>query len=95
MTSKHFEKVPGIVARCIAGETILVPARRRAREMALFTLDEVGTFLWDHLDRAMAARDLASAVAEAFEVDMARAAADLETFLRDLTAAELVREVAP
>ena len=41
---------PGVISRSIAGETILVPARRRASEMALFTLNEVGSFVWERLD---------------------------------------------
>src|SRR6516164_391051 len=43
-------RASGVVARTIAGETILVPVRRRAQEMGLFTLNGVGTFVWQALD---------------------------------------------
>lgn len=85
---------PGIIARRIAGETILVPARRRAREMALFTLNEVGSYVWEQLDGRTDAAALAGRIAERFEVDEPRAAADLDGFLRELVAAGCAREVA-
>ena len=77
----------GIIARRIADETILVPATRRAREMALFTLNEVGTFVWEHLDGATEIDRLAALVAGEFEVDALRAEADVRRFLADLEAA--------
>lgn len=86
-------RASGIVARRIAGETILVPARRRAREMALFTLNEVGTFLWERLDGARDEAALASDVIGHFDVDAEQARADVATYLADLRAAELVCEV--
>ncbi|MEM7411660.1 MAG: PqqD family protein [Myxococcota bacterium] len=77
----------GIIARRIADETILVPATRRAREMALFTLNEVGTFVWEHIDGARDTAALADAVAASFDVDVDRARSDVERFLGELLAA--------
>ena len=71
-------RAPGVVARTIAGETILVPVRRRAQEMGLFTLNGVGTFVWQALDGAHSLREIAGAVATAFEVDPARALAGMD-----------------
>jgi hypothetical protein len=77
-------RAPGVVARTIAGETILVPVRRRAQEMGLFTLNGVGTFVWQALDGTHSLGEIAEAVAGAFEVDPARALADLAAFAADL-----------
>ena len=77
-------RASGIVARTIAGETILVPVRRRAQEMGLFTLNGVGTFVWKALDGTRSLREIAGAVADAFEVDLARALADVAAFAADL-----------
>ena len=89
---------PGVIARRIAGETILVPTTRRAREMALFTLNEVGTFLWERLDETSSAVELARSVVEHFEVDEARASRDVLDFLAELESAGCTRanpEVSP
>ena len=77
-------RAPGVVARTIAGETILVPVRRRAQEMGLFTLNGVGTFVWQALDGAHYLGEIAGAVAGAFEVDPLRALADVAAFAADL-----------
>ncbi len=75
---------PGVIARRIAGETVLVPTRRRAREMALFTLNEVGTHVWERLDGETSFAALVDAVTEAFEVDRDHAEADVARFLAAL-----------
>ena len=77
-------RASGVVARTIAGETILVPVRRRAQEMGLFTLNGVGTFVWEALDGRRSLREIAGAVASAFEVDAGRALADVAAFGADL-----------
>ena len=77
-------RAEGIVARTIAGEMILVPVRRRAQEMGLFTLNSVGTFVWKALDGTRSLREIAGAVASTFEVDLERACADVAAFAADL-----------
>jgi hypothetical protein len=77
-------RAPGVIARTIAGETILVPVRRRAQEMGLFTLNAVGTFVWERLDGQRPLAGIASEVAEAFLVDRARAAEDVVAFASEL-----------
>jgi hypothetical protein len=77
-------RAPGVVARTIAGETILVPVRRRAQEMGLFTLNSVGSFVWKALDGTRSLREIAGAVVDAFEVEPARALADVAAFAADL-----------
>ena len=67
----------GIVARRIAGETILVPVTRRAHEMALFTLNEVGTFVWERLDGRLPLSALVPEIVASFDVESGSAAADL------------------
>ena len=74
----------GVVARTIAGETILVPVRRRAQEMGLFTLNGVGTFVWKALDGTRSLREIALAVSSSFEVDPVRALCDVVAFAGDL-----------
>lgn len=85
----------GIVAREIAGETILVPMTRRAQEMGLFTLNPVGTFIWERLDGARALGPLRDEITSAFDVDAETAWADLAAFLEQLACAGCAREQDP
>lgn len=80
-------RLSGVIARRIADETILVPSTRRAREMALFTLNEVGTFVWEQLDGRRDAASLACEVAKHFDVAGAEAERDVVAFLAELGAA--------
>lgn len=84
---------PGVIARRIAGETILVPARCRASEMALFTLNEVGTFVWEQIDGETPRDALLRQVLAHFDVDEQRAADDLGAFLSELEDAGCLQEV--
>ena len=86
---------PGIVARAIAGETILVPVSKRAQDMGLFTLNEVGSFVWERLDGERPLARIADELTEAFEVDAARAREDLLDFGRQLAEAGCARELVP
>ena len=88
------QREEGIVARRIAGETILVPITRRAQEMGLFTLNEVGTFVWERLDGGTPLAAIASELTEAFEVDAGRAREDLLDFGERLTEAGCARDTA-
>jgi hypothetical protein len=76
-----FARNPGVIARRIAGETILVPIHQRASEMALFTLNEVGTFVWERLDGARPLSSITEEIEAAFEVETQHASADLLEFV--------------
>jgi hypothetical protein len=80
-------RAPGVVARCIAGETLLVPVRRRAQEMGLFTLNETGSFVWERLDGRAPLEEIANALAGAFVVGAADALAHVAAFATDLVGA--------
>lgn len=44
------QRMPGVVARRIAGEVVLVPIHSRAEDLGLFTLNSVASFIWEKLD---------------------------------------------
>lgn len=81
------------IVRKIAGETLLVPTGAAAREFSgLITLNELGAFIWDHLNEARDARELAQKIAAEYEVDLATAQADAQEFL-DLLASRNMAEL--
>jgi hypothetical protein len=83
---------PDVVARRVAGEHLLVPVRHGAARMDyIFTANEVGSFVFGLLDGRRDAAELARLVSAAFEVEEARARADVERFLEALVEAGLAR----
>ena len=66
----------------VGGDLVLVPIKDNVAEMnAMFTLNEVGSFVWDNLKEESTRELLSLAIAEEFDVDEATAKADLEEFL--------------
>lgn len=51
---------------------------------SLFVLEGAGAWIWERLDGARDAAELAAALAREFDVDPAQAAADLDEFLAAL-----------
>ncbi len=81
------------IVRKIAGETLLVPTGAAAREFSgLVTLNELGAFIWAHLNEAQDVQDLAQKIAAEYEVDLATAQADAQEFL-DLLAEQHMVEL--
>lgn len=76
--------------REVAGETFLVPIHGHLADLQeLFVLNEVGRWLWDHLDDSCLLDDLVGGVVADFEVDEETARRDIEGFLRQLVEAGL------
>jgi hypothetical protein len=83
---------PDVVARRIAGEFLLVPVRSGAAQMDfIFTVNEVGSAVFDLLDGRRDARAVAAEVSRAFGVDAMLALRDVTAFLGELATAGLVR----
>lgn len=85
-----YRKSVDAVTREIAGETLLVPIRGHLADLRhIFSLNPVGSFVWDRLDGEHDAEALGSAVTSAFEVEPGRAEADVRSFLGQLVEAGL------
>jgi len=90
----RYEKDPNIVYREIAGEAILVPIRRDVGDMdSIYTVNEVGVFLWRHLASGTQARDLKAMLLDEYDVSAATAEADLAEFLQNLENLGAIRRV--
>lgn len=76
---------PVFVKRDIMGEMILVPTAQGAGEYnGLITLNEVGGFIYDLLQKTVDLDVLAQKVAAEFDVDLETARRDTEVFLQKL-----------
>ena len=86
-----YSRLPDIVPRRIAGDTILVPVRGElARLERIFVLDAVGEHIWEALDGQRTTWELLESVLACFDIDEATARADLGEFLADLGDAGLI-----
>jgi hypothetical protein len=90
MTGKGFVEKNKFVTRKIAGETIIVPVRAHVGELdSVYTLNELGTLIWDLLQDGKKGKEIARAIYETYEVSLEQAEVDVSEFLRSLAEAGL------
>lgn len=90
---RSFRKNGTIVARKIAGEFFLVPVRGRLADMqAIFALNRVGEFIWQHLEENRNFSDICGKVVAAFDVADKEAETDVREFIGELLDAGLIEE---
>jgi hypothetical protein len=78
---------PGVVARNVGGETVLVPTRGDVGNLdRIFLLSRVGAFLWPLLDGTRDREELSRLLRERYavpaDVDLGR---DIDAFVGELT----------
>src|SRR5215469_8747386 len=76
-----------VVARVIAGETLIVPIRGRVGDLAsIYSFNGTGTLIWKMLESPRTVKQLAEGVAEAYNVDLAQAEVDVAGFVSEMKA---------
>jgi hypothetical protein len=84
-----FSRSASVVQREVAGETFLVPIRGRLADLQeLFVLNDVGSWVWEHLD-GRRLDELAAGISSEFEIDAEQARKDAEAFVEQLLEAGL------
>ena len=82
---KHYKKNKHFVFRRIKDETILVPIKDNVGDLgSIYNLNEVGAFIWEHLDGKNRLLDIKNMISEDFEVSPKEAKEDLCEFVRQL-----------
>jgi hypothetical protein len=88
---KCFTKEKDLVSRDVAGERIIVPIKGHVGDLeGVFTLNELGTMIWQLINGQTTARELVEAVRNEYDV-AAEAEKDVVDFLRSLEDAGLIR----
>ena len=88
---RNFTIDSDLVARHIAGRTIIVPVRARACDLdSIYTLNDSGSMIWQMICEGAAGHQLVDALCHEYEVDAEDAARDAAVFLDDLAAASLI-----
>jgi hypothetical protein len=91
---KVFRKKKEIVARRIAGETILVPITGKLANMQrIFSLNPVGEYIWHQLDGKKNLKEIGEGIIFTFDVNKEQADIDIEEFIVELTKADLITGV--
>ncbi len=80
-----------VVARVIAGETLIVPVRAKVGDLAsIYSFNGTGSLIWKLLESPKTLAELAMAVAQEYEVEPAQAAQDVTEFVGEMKAVGLV-----
>ena len=89
-----FERSPDIVARTIEDEEILVPIVKSGDEVdSIYTLNDVGRFVWGLIDGRRPVREIVGAVRDEFEGDGDTIDAAVASFIGDLLEVKAIRDV--
>ena len=84
-TDQLFQKNENFVFRQIDDETILVPIKDNLGDMgSIYNLNEVGAFIWKHLNGKASLADIKHMILDAFEVSEREADEDLSDFVNQL-----------
>ena len=82
---------PAVVARVVAGETLIVPIRAKVGDLAsIYSFNGTGSLIWRLLESPRTVAELATAVAQTYDVDSARAEQDVTNFVNEMKSVGLV-----
>ena len=91
----RFKRNLEVVSRKIDGELVIVPIRRGVGDLnSLYTLNPVGSVLWDFMREGHTIPEMVEKVCDEFEVSSAQANQDIEAFLDSLLEERLIESVA-
>jgi|ERR1044071_2307111 hypothetical protein len=91
---KSFVKDDNLMARNIAGETLIVPIRNSIGDLnSIYTLNEVGALIWQMIDERTRVNQIVEAVSLEYDVTKDEAAQDVIELLDSMTAEGLIRPV--
>jgi len=96
LNQETFVRSRSVVARVVAGETLLVPVRARVGDLAsIYSFNGTASLIWKLLESPKTMAELAAAVAQEYEVEPARAEKDVTEFVKEMKAVGLVEVPAP
>ena len=90
-TQVRFIRNQEVDSRKIEGELIIVPIRSGVGDLnSLYTLNPVGSVLWEFMTESHTAGEMVQRICDEFEVTNSQAEKDIETFLDSLLEEKLV-----
>ena len=89
--NEEFVRSQSVVARVVAGETLIVPIRGKVGDLAsIYSFNATGTLIWKLLASPKTVAQLAASVAQEYDVDPAQAERDVTSFVGEMKAVGLV-----
>lgn len=80
-----------VVARVVAGETLIIPVRDRVGDLAsIYSLNSTGSLIWKLLGSPRTVTQLAMAFAQEYEVEPEMVRRDVADFLNEMMAVGMV-----
>ena len=91
VADERFVRSQSVVARVIAGETLIVPIRGKVGDLAsIYSFNGTGTLIWKLLESPKSVAQLAASVAQEYEVASAQAEHDVAAFVKEMKSVGLV-----
>src|SRR5690348_4032685 len=88
-------RTTAVVARVVAGETLVVPVRAKVGDLAsIYKFNGTGTLIWKLLATPQTTLDLCAAVAVHYGIEIAQAERDVISFLDEMKSVGLVEAAA-
>jgi len=86
-----YKKENDFVTRNIKGETIIVPVKGHVSDLdSIYTLDEVGTFIWQFLDGQTSIKQIVKTVCNEYDISPEEAEKDIIELVGSLEKAGLI-----
>jgi hypothetical protein len=93
-SQETYRKDDSIVSRRIEDEMILVPIFQDVADLgSIYTLNEVGAFIWEQIDGQKTASEVLALLVREFEVTDEEAEKDLMEFIQQLSAIGAITKV--
>lgn len=91
LAQRTFIRSQSVVARVVAGETLVVPIRAKVGDLAsIYSFNATGSLIWKLLESPKTVPELVSAVAKQYEIEPAQAEQDVTQFVSEMKAVGLV-----
>jgi hypothetical protein len=75
-----------VVTTKTGNEYVLVPVANNIADMnSMYTLNETGAFIWEHIDGNNSVEDIINELIKEYEVDRTTASADVFTFIENMS----------
>lgn len=79
------------ILREIMGDVVLVPINQSTSQFnGLITINELGKFIWENIEKAQDEEDLLQKILDEYEVDRETAKKDLDEFLQVLKDMDII-----
>lgn len=86
-TEPLYKRNPEFIYRRVSDELILVPIHKNMADMeAIFSLNEVGAFIWDKLEFPLSLEQIEKTLVGEFDAELRIIQSDIKQFLAEMVA---------